>query len=273
MSRPIPERSGLVAVSTTTPYRWRAELGGDLLLEQPVNRRSTGMRPGTVNGRSTGHKDLKINPAARSQMTDTSGSPRPARRFLMVHGVRHRRPRQHWLWWLTEALRQQGEQVLYPQFPAPEQPSVSDWLDLLHAELAQLGDQERVVVCHSLGCALWLRAAQTLPADLRVTRVLLVSPLGEQAFTPANGNAEFKLDHVNSELVAAASAKPPHVVVSATDPYAPANTRTWSDALNLDCDVLPAGGHITPEDGYGPWPAALAWCLDEQTPMRAATEA
>lgn len=204
-------------------------------------------------------------------MTGMFDSPPPARRFLMVHGVQHRRPRQHWLWWLTETLRRRGEQVLYPQFPAPEQPSVGEWIDLLHAELAQLGDQERVVVCHSLGCALWLRAAQTLPADLRVTRVLLVSPLGEQAFTAANGNEEFALERVDRELLVAASARPPHVVVSATDPYAPADPAAWSTALGLDCDVLPAAGHITPDDGYGPWPAALAWCLREQTPVSAAT--
>jgi predicted alpha/beta hydrolase family esterase len=204
-------------------------------------------------------------------MTEMSSSPPPARRFLMVHGVQHRRPRQHWLWWLTEALRQRGEQVLYPQFPAPEQPSMSEWIDLLHAELAQLGDRERVVVCHSLGCALWLHAAQILPADLRVTRVLLVSPLGEQAFTAANGNEEFKLERVDRELLSAASTKPPHVVVSETDPYAPANPRAWSAALDLDCDVLPAAGHITPKDGYGPWPAALAWCLHAQTPVSATT--
>lgn len=196
--------------------------------------------------------------------------PASARRFLMVHGVQHRRPRQHWLWWLTESLRQRGEQVLYPQLPAPERLSMSEWLDLLHAELAQLGDQERIVVCHSLGCTLWLHAAQTLSADLRVTRVLLVSPLGEQAFTAANGNEEFKLERVDRELLAAASRKPPHVVVSATDPYAPANPRAWSAALGLDCDVLAAAGHITPSDGYGPWPAALAWCLHEQTPVSAA---
>ncbi|WP_413756055.1 RBBP9/YdeN family alpha/beta hydrolase [Streptomyces sp. MMBL 11-3] len=204
-------------------------------------------------------------------MTETPDSSPPARRFLMVHGVQHRRPRQHWMWWLTEVLRQRGEQVLYPQFPAPERPSVDEWIDLLHAELAQLGDQERVVVCHSLGCALWLRAAQTLPQDLHVTRVLLVSPLGDQAFTVANGNEEFKLEHVDRELLAAASARPPHVVVSATDPYAPADPRAWSTALNLECDVLPAAGHVTPADGYGPWPGALAWCLREQTPVSGVT--
>jgi len=156
-------------------------------------------------------------------VTEMPSSPPPARRFLMVHGVQHRRPRDHWLWWLTEALRQRGEQVLYPQFPSPEQPSMSEWIDLLHLELAQLGEQERVVVCHSLGCALWLHAAQVLPEDLRVTRVLLVSPLGDQAFTAANGNEEFRLDGIGRELLTAASAKAPHVVVSATDPYAPAD--------------------------------------------------
>jgi uncharacterized protein len=205
-------------------------------------------------------------------VTDVSTPPAPARRFLMVHGVAHRRPREHWLWWLTETLRGRGEQVLYPQFPAPEQPSVTEWIDLLHAELAQLGDQERVVVCHSLGCALWLRAAQTLPADQRVTRVLLVSPLGEHAFTAANGNEEFRLERVDRELLAAASAEPPRVVVSAADPYAPGDPRAWSARLGLDCDVLPAAGHITPADGYGRWPAALAWCLRGQTPVSAATE-
>jgi uncharacterized protein len=185
----------------------------------------------------------------------------------MVHGVQHRRPRAHWQWWLTETLRQQGEQVLYPQLPAPERPSLGEWTELLHAELAQLGDQERVVVCHSLGCALWLGAAQTLPADLRVTRVLLVSPLGEHAFTEANGNEEFRPDHLDPGLLAAASTTRPRVVVSATDPYAPADPQAWSAALGLDCDVLPAAGHITPQDGYGPWPGVLAWCLQRKVPV------
>ena len=43
------------------------------------------------------------------------------------------------------------------------------------ADQDQQAAESRVVVCHSLDCALWLRAAQTLPAELRVTRVLLVS--------------------------------------------------------------------------------------------------
>ena len=91
---------------------------------------------------------------------------------------------------------------------------MSEWVDSLHAELAQLGDGERVVVCHSLGCALGLRVAQTLTAELRVSRVLLVSPLSDHAFSAANHDEEFALERVDGQLLAAASTKPPHVVVS-----------------------------------------------------------
>ncbi|MFD9697514.1 RBBP9/YdeN family alpha/beta hydrolase [Lentzea sp. NPDC059081] len=192
----------------------------------------------------------------------------PSRRFLLLHGLDNHRPRGHWMWWLAESLRQRGEQVLYPQFPAPDQPSLGTWTDLLHAELAQLGDGERVVVAHSLGTALWLRASQSLPEDLRVSRVLLVSPLGEQAFTAENRNEEFAVADVDPGLVAAASGKSTRAVVSTTDPYTPAEAAAWAAELGVDLDLLTAAGHITPGDGYGPWPGVLGWCLDATVPVR-----
>ncbi|MEU3641884.1 alpha/beta hydrolase [Lentzea sp. NPDC034063] len=196
-------------------------------------------------------------------MTDFS----PARRFLLLHGLDNYRPRDHWMWWLAESLRRRGEQVLYPQFPAPGQPSLETWTALLHSELAQLGDQERVVVAHSLGTALWLRAAQTLPDDLRVHRVLLVSPLGAQAFCAENRNEEFAVSDIDPERVAAASGKP-RAVISTTDPYTPADPSAWADELGIPVDFLPDAGHITPGDGYGPWPGVLDWCLDDSVPVR-----
>jgi len=198
-------------------------------------------------------------------MTDFS----PSRRFLLLHGLDNHRPRDHWMWWLAESLRQRGEQVLYPQFPAPGQPSLEAWTELLHAELAQLGDRERVVVAHSLGTALWLRAALALPGELRVDRVLLVSPLGEQAFCAENRNEEFSVSGVGSEEVAAA-ARSTRAVVSTTDPYTPVEPVVWAAGLGVEVDFLDGAGHITPGDGYGPWPGVLDWCLDETVPVRGA---
>ena len=203
-------------------------------------------------------------------MPDQADPHRPARRFLLLHGLDNRRPRPHWMWWLTESLRQRGEQVLYPQLPAPERPSLAEWTRLLLDEVAQLGDGERVVVAHSLGTALWLRATQTLPADSRVTRVLLVSPLGEQAFSAENRNVAFSTAGVDPSGVAAASSARPRAVVSATDPYRPVDTQAWARSLGVAVEMLPDAGHITPDDGYGPWPAVLEWCLDDRTPVRPA---
>jgi predicted alpha/beta hydrolase family esterase len=83
-----------------------------------------------------------------------------ARRFLVLHGLGNHRPQEHWQWWLVEQLRWRGEQVLYPQLPDPDLPDLTSWLDLLVGEYAQLGDGERVIVCHSLACALWCQASE-----------------------------------------------------------------------------------------------------------------
>lgn len=81
-------------------------------------------------------------------------------RFLILHGFGNRRPRGHWQHWLADQLRRRGERVRYPQLPDPDRPDLTAWLDALGTEYAQLGDRERVVICHSLACALWYQASE-----------------------------------------------------------------------------------------------------------------
>ncbi|HEX7303741.1 RBBP9/YdeN family alpha/beta hydrolase, partial [Lentzea sp.] len=137
----------------------------------------------------------------------------------------------------------------------------------------QLGDRERVVVAHSLGTAMWLRASQSLPEELRVHRVLLVSPLGDQAFTAENRNEEFSPRDLDPKRIAAASTKSTRAVVSTTDPYTPVEASAWGAELGIEVDFLDGAGHITPGDGYGPWPGVLDWCLDDAVPVRGTTPA
>lgn len=185
------------------------------------------------------------------------------RRFLILHGVENWRPREHWQWWLTDELRRRGEQVLYPQLPSPSSPALDEWLAVLHGELAQLGDGERIVVAHSCAVALWLLAAPDIRAEERIDRALLVAPPGPSAFVAPY--RAFLPVGIDQSAVLLSSRQPPTVVTSDNDPYCPEGLdgyrSTYTESLGLEHDVIPGGGHITIEDGYGPWPAMLSWCL------------
>lgn len=186
-----------------------------------------------------------------------------ARRFLILHGVENWRPREHWQWWLAEELRRRGEQVLYPQLPSPSSPALDEWLTVLHGELAQLGDGERIVVAHSCSVALWLLATPEITAEEQVDRVALIAPPGPSAFTaPYRAFLPVGIDRA---AVARASYNAPIVVSSDNDPYCPegpgAYTSTYTDALDLNHHVIPNAGHLSSNEGYGPWPAILNWCL------------
>jgi uncharacterized protein len=186
------------------------------------------------------------------------------RRFLILHGWQNRRPRQHWQWQLAEALRGQGEQVLYPQLPDPDRPSLPTWLELLDSELAQLGDEERVVIAHSLAVLLWLNAVSREPGVVRIDRVLLVSPPSPALLQRHPEVAAFARADYDAECVEA-GAESVHLVHSDRDPYCPEGVEAAYPDLHLDATIVPDGGHLDPDSGYGPWPSILAWCQDPAT--------
>jgi uncharacterized protein len=185
------------------------------------------------------------------------------RRFLILHGLGNHRPRDHWQWWLAEALRQQGEQVLYPQFPDADHPKLRPWLELLSAEYAQLGDGERVVVCHSLACALWFQASRHHVMSRRADRVLLVAPPGPSFLSRAL-TVDFYDPAWTEDELGASSLAQIRLVASDCDPFcaeAPAEL-VYARLYGLSAETIAGAGHFTPDDGYGPWPDVLRWCTD-----------
>lgn len=184
--------------------------------------------------------------------------PRPGadRRVLLLHGWQNRRPRGHWQFWLAERLRSAGEQVLYPQLPSPDEPRLDDWIEVLETELAQLGEGERVVICHSLSCLLWAHAVVRLGAHARVDRLLWVAPPGPSAFEPAiDGFAPRGLD----PDAIRASAPLRQLVCGDNDPFCPERADLVYGDLGLRPTVLHGVAHLDPDAGYGPWPEVERW--------------
>jgi predicted alpha/beta hydrolase family esterase len=196
-----------------------------------------------------------------------------SRRFLVLHGWENHRPPEHWQWWLVDRLRADGEQVLYPQLPSPDDPQLADWLKVLAGEWLQLGDGERVVVAHSLSCLLWLHAATRGLVDPPADRVLLVAPPSPEVTAGIPAIAEFAVTPTPfvAGAMAGSSRSPVRLVASDADVYStegPA-AEIYGRPLGLVAETLPGAGHLTIDDGFGPWPAVLAWAR-HATPLTTA---
>ena len=189
-----------------------------------------------------------------------------SRRYLVLHGWQNHRPPEHWEWLLVDALRGRGEQVLYPQLPAPDHPVLDDWLDVFTGEWLQMGSGERVVVAHSLSCLLWLHAAERGLVDPPADRVLLVAP-PSPAVTSSYAEMAGFLAPEDPASVWLSSGATVRLVASADDAYSTEGTADalYGSPLGLDSEILPGAGHVTIDDGFGPWPAVLDWALDPAT--------
>jgi serine hydrolase len=182
--------------------------------------------------------------------------------FLILHGVENHRPPEHWQFLLAAQLVKHGLEVRYPALPEPDAPELERWLATLEQELAALGGEQRVVVCHSLACLLWFHAAGR-DADGAVERLLLVSPPASERVP--DSAASFRLDSFDAETVRASVQGEIAIACSDADPYNPMGAQSlYGDALGVPATIVEGAGHITPDTGYGPWPFATEWCLRTQ---------
>ncbi|MHC5904557.1 RBBP9/YdeN family alpha/beta hydrolase [Streptomyces sp. S6] len=181
--------------------------------------------------------------------------------FLILHGWQNHRPEGHWQRWLADRLTALGREVAYPQLPDPDSPELAVWLAELERHLTAPG--RKVVVAHSLATVTWLHAvARGLPGLDTVDRTLLAAPVTTAADFPEI--AGFALP----PLPGLTLPSPTRVVAGDADPYCPQGAqRAYGDPLGLTAEVLLDAGHLTPDDGYGPWPSVLEWCLDGETKL------
>jgi predicted alpha/beta hydrolase family esterase len=176
------------------------------------------------------------------------------RSYLILHGLEGSGP-DHWQTWLASRLRERGELVAYPDLPEPFDPQPGDWLPVLRDELAVM-EGERVVVCHSLACLLWLLHARD--SGEAVDRVLLIAPPCTEEVPPV---VRFRPNGVEPNHVRAA-AQTTRILCSDADPYCPAGAvDVYARPLEIDYELIPGGGHLNPDAGYGPWPAVEQWAL------------
>lgn len=159
----------------------------------------------------------------------------------------------HWQAWLAGEIVKEYGMVAFPLLDNPHFPSKNRWMKQAKALLEDF--KPDVVICHSLGCTLWLHLClegQIVP----VKRLLLVAP----------PRLTCELEILKSFFPIAV---PEHLfsndvmlVTSDNDPYmTPEEALSLQKSLGVQMKVLENAGHINTSSGYGEWPWVKEWVL------------
>ncbi len=184
-------------------------------------------------------------------------------KILLLHGWTNRRPEGHWMRLTAAALRNQGHQVWYPQFPSPETPNPAEWQDLLRQEanmMDEVAGGEKIVVAHSLGTINWLHGALTDLFNKPFDRALLVA-IPDPAMTSETSGIEGEpMNFANPGLAPAIRkwAKSVTAVASDKDRWQPAGTGFYQP-LGIETIEFKGAGHFSLDDGWGRWKGLETW--------------
>ena len=180
---------------------------------------------------------------------------RAKERVLILHGWGGSED-PHWQAWLAGELAKRHYPVFFPKLASMYSPKKNNWVKHVKNYLREF--QPDTVICHSLGCTLWfwLCAEEKFPS---VKRLLLVCP------PRMNCEIEKVSTFFPAPVPKNLRAKEALLVLSTNDHYLDS---AEGDALTSDLDVpmirLEGVGHINRESGFGPWPFALEWVLQEK---------
>jgi len=198
---------------------------------------------------------------------------------LIHHGWTNTRQPDHWQRNLAVALRAQGHQVSYVQYPETQLPNFADWSELLVAELELLVQQrdaavvpaagdELILIGHSLGCVNIMKSALNglIRPELKADRTLFVAPA---AIERLGAIATFKFELETTEHAKALSQALGRVAGDVTlvgsdyDEWLPRGIlSTYGQPLGLEPVIIEGAKHLALTDGWGAWQGVIDWVND-----------
>ncbi len=98
--------------------------------------------------------------------------------IFIIHGVEGY-PKENWFPWLKTELEKLGHKVFVPQFPTPENQSLSNWLEVLE-QYKEFLTPATILIGHSLGAPFVLNVLEKYPAKAAVLVAGFVGKAGNQ---------------------------------------------------------------------------------------------
>ena len=184
------------------------------------------------------------------------------KKVYIIHGWSGS-PDEPMLKWIRESLQTQGYEVVAPNMPHPDIPTIVDWVSHLE-DVIENPNEETYLIGHSVGCQTILRYMERLPENTVVGGVVLIAPwifltvenLGDdESPDTAKPWMETPIDY--NKIIS--HTKKFTGIFSDNDPFVPLdkNEGLLKEKLGAKTIVLHDKGHFTEEDNVTELPEAL----------------
>jgi len=185
-----------------------------------------------------------------------------SKRVIMVHGWGGS-PQKDWFPWAKSLLEEKGYEVIVPEMPDTDYPKIEPWVDKLKEAVGEIRESD-VLIGHSIGCQAVERYLQTLSADTRLDKVILIAPwviLTRKTFEEMGEDEEVvrswyeePIEYEKIKNMARWTA-----VFSDDDPFVnyEDNFRVYRDKLGAEIMSKKSQGHFASEQGVNTIPFLL----------------
>ncbi len=165
-------------------------------------------------------------------------------------------PSNHWFPWLSDALREEGHEVVAPRLPTPEGQTLPAWEAVMEDYLPLPPDA--ILVGHSLGAPFALRLLEKAAVPVKAAFLVagFAERLGIERFDTANAtfiDPPFSWERIREHCGRFV------LYASDNDPYVPlAIIERLGAHLSVPVRVLPGRGHFNARAGMTSFPELLA---------------
>lgn len=176
------------------------------------------------------------------------------KRIIIVHGWDGGSDRD-WMPWVTTEFKKLGYEVLCPDLPHTETPIIEDWVPFL-SKIVGTPDSDTYFIGHSIGCQTIMRYLETI--DTKVGGAIFVAAWfdlenleGPDAEATAKPwiSTPINTDKVKGNLGFSIT------ILGDNDEWVPyeKTKKKFKELLDSEVITIPKGGHITSDDGFGPF--------------------
>lgn len=169
--------------------------------------------------------------------------------------------------WLKYKLEKKGFEVIVPEMPHPDNPTIGDWVNKIK-EVVIAPDENTILVGHSIGCQTILRYLEQLHPAIRVGKVILLAPWFTLSDLETDEEKEIAKPWINTPVEETDVVKhTPEIIAifSDNDPVVPMeeNKKIFEERFNAKVIIENGKGHFTEEDRVVEVPSVLNAVLNK----------